>query len=100
MPPIPRLPEHEGNPKTFVSDYAFFGFELGKECALRLIRGYAVTPLQPDLSQLDVLALFSKIAEDFVAAIAEPHLEAEEAYRAEAEKAYRAGFQRGLEVQL
>jgi hypothetical protein len=92
---IERLPEHQHRTDPTLADLALFGFELGKQCAQRLHRGYGTSPLQPDPSPLSVIVHFLSLADRFIA-----DGRASNGLMVEGENAYRAGYQRGLEVQL
>jgi hypothetical protein len=92
---IDRLPEHRQRTDCTNADLALMGFALGKQCAQRLHRGYATTPLQPDPAPLAVILHFAKIVDEFVA-----DQRLTNGLTQAGEVTYRTGYQRGLEVQL
>jgi hypothetical protein len=92
---ITRDPKHLLRTDVTLGDLAMMGFEVGKQCAQRLSRGYAVTPLQPDPAPLAVLLHFALIVDEFIT-----DQRANNGLTAAGEDAYRAGYQRGLQAQL
>lgn len=92
---INRLPEHVLRNDATLADLALMGFELGKQCAQRITRGYAVSPLQPDKSPLEVVIVFNGLASQFV-----EDQRAKNGLTDAGEAAYRAGYQRGFDTQL
>jgi hypothetical protein len=81
--------------KCKASDLEVFGMQLGVQAARRLIRGYAVTALQPDPSPIAVGLHFQSIVEDFVR-----DQRATNGLTDAGEAAYRRGYRRGLESQM
>lgn len=67
------------------------GFELGIQCAQRLLRGYDQTAVKPDASKAAVIAKYHGQIDDY---IVQYGLDRDEQFRC------RVGFSRGLSTQL
>lgn len=91
----PRIVIDNSNRPATVADLEIWGMELGILHAQRLIRGYAVTALQPDTSSLAVDFLFRGIVEDFVNVQRTTN-----GLTDDGEVAYRKGYRRGLQSQM
>lgn len=67
------------------------GFELGIQCAQRLLRGYEQTAVQPDQSKAAVIGTYHGQIDDYTST---HDLDNDEKFRV------RVGFSRGLSAQL
>jgi hypothetical protein len=81
--------------KATTADLEVFGMQLGIQCAQRILRGYSTDPSEPDPSALQVLMLFGKIENDFVA-----DQRSTNGLTDAGETSYRRGIARGVQSQM